>query len=218
MHTTKIIIFALFVSFVVSFVQPKQKVAFEELLQESLSTPRVLSRNQNPPVEPMSFSWADCGPATAPIHLSILKIVPDPIILGDNITIFADGSTKVDFTPQIGVSVSLVIETKVFGYWVKVPCVDNIGSCTYSDPCALMANDVHLCPTITPYGLPCKCPIKANSYGTPTKGIVAHTRNPGYSWLTSGDYRVTATLNGPASSVLGCIQVTASLGPSRVEN
>jgi len=183
----------------------------DKLFWEVLGTPQVLSRDQSPPSAPFTFEWKNCGPANSPIALTSLSIMPDPIVLGTNITVKAQGGTKVIINPDTAVSIDLSISKKVFGYWVPIPCVDGVGSCTYQSPCALMEKDVHLCPALTPWGLPCKCPIAAANYGTPAAGIPAKTNNPGYSWLATGDFQISATINGKGSTKLGCIEVTFSL-------
>lgn len=37
-----------------------------------------------------------------------------------------------------GNSISLTLEKKIFGVWTEIPCIDNIGSCTYDNACDLV--------------------------------------------------------------------------------
>lgn len=70
---------------------------------------------------------------------------------------------------QIPCQVELVVEKEVAGFWVKIPCVEQIGSCTYEDFCQLL--DLYIppgesCPEpLHSYGLPCHCPFKEVSTG-----------------------------------------------------
>jgi len=173
--------------------------------------PQVPARFGNPPSEPYAFSWKNCAPPTAPIQLANLAITPDPIVLGKNVTVVASGSTQQDINSVNSVSVSLNIAKSVFGHWISIPCIENVGSCTYSDPCTFINNDPDICPTVKPYNLPCKCPFTKGSYATPPKGIPATTQNPGYSWLTDGDFQLQVTINGPSNTILGCISATFTL-------
>lgn len=60
--------------------------------------------------------------------------------------------------------VELTVEKEVAGIWIKIPCVDQIGSCTYKDICDILDNFIppgEPCPEpLRTYGLPCHCPIK----------------------------------------------------------
>ena len=49
---------------------------------------------------------------------------------------------------------------KVGSIWVKVPCIGEIGSCTYDDLCSILSM-IPECPDpFTSNGVPCQCPFK----------------------------------------------------------
>lgn len=56
------------------------------------------------------------------------------------------------------------MEKEVAGFWVKIPCVEQLGSCTYEDFCDLLNLYIppgEPCPEpLHTYGLPCHCPFK----------------------------------------------------------
>ena len=52
----------------------------------------------------------------------------------------------------------LVILKDVFGSWLKVPCIDNVGSCTYTDLCPLLSG-ITCPPSFDQQKVPCKCPF-----------------------------------------------------------
>lgn len=54
------------------------------------------------------------------------------------------------------------IAKKVLGKFVKLPCVDNFGSCTYPDLCLLL-EQVQCPDPIVRIGIDCMCPLKAVS-------------------------------------------------------
>lgn len=60
--------------------------------------------------------------------------------------------------------VELTVQKEMAGFWVRVPCVEQVGSCTYEDMCNMF--DMFLppgepCPEpLHSYGLPCHCPFK----------------------------------------------------------
>lgn len=49
--------------------------------------------------------------------------------------------------------------------WIQLPCIDNLGSCTYDDVCTILDNLIPpgtACPEpLQTYGIPCHCPFKA---------------------------------------------------------
>ena len=45
-------------------------------------------------------------------------------------------------------------------FWIHIPCVDGVGSCTYDDVCTMV--DPSQCPeAFKKHHIPCECPIKA---------------------------------------------------------
>lgn len=68
--------------------------------------------------------------------------------------------------------VNVTLEKEVAGFWVKVPCVDELGSCHYQDICDILDQLIppgQDCPEpLHTYGLPCHCPFKAVSVDTST--------------------------------------------------
>jgi hypothetical protein len=73
----------------------------------------------------------------------------------------------------------------LFFFFMRFPGEDNVGSCTYSDPCTLIASySDKLCPALQPYNVPCKCPFPATQFSA---GPVSFfLKNPGINWLTNG--------------------------------
>lgn len=69
--------------------------------------------------------------------------------------------------PTLSHQVELTVEKEVTGFWAKIPCVEQIGSCTYEDFCQIIDTFTppgEPCPEpLRTYGLPCHCPFKAVS-------------------------------------------------------
>lgn len=70
--------------------------------------------------------------------------------------------------PQLNVT----LEKNVAGFWVKVPCLEELGSCHYRDACDVLTQLIppgQSCPEpLHTYGLPCRCPFKAVSPPLPS--------------------------------------------------
>jgi ganglioside GM2 activator len=97
------------------------------------------------------------------------------------------------------------MEKKVAGFYIKVPCVDNVGSCTYGDLCKVWAD---ACPKyFSKYGIPCTCPIPPNSYAVPDAVIGITGKVPS---IIDGEFRLTGDI-GSSAGHLGCIQLTINL-------
>jgi len=106
----------------------------------------------------------------------------------------------------------LTLEKKELGIWIEIPCLDNVGSCNYNDPCSLLLqNQEKICPHLVPYGLPCPCPIVAGTYSLPAAGVEWKLDNPGYSWLTNGDLYAKVQLIDSTGTTALCLEIYATL-------
>eukprot|EP00043_Microstomoeca_roanoka_P008484 m.81701 g.81701 ORF g.81701 m.81701 type:complete len:201 (+) comp14262_c0_seq1:214-816(+) len=160
-----------------------------------------------------SFNFHDCGQASDPGHVSKLTISPDPIKLPGNVTVAVAASLSSNVTSPI--QVDLTMEKKV-GVWVKIPCVDDIGSCKYDDLCQVLQK-IPLtpdgkCPDPLPtLGVPCRCPLTPFNVDLPPTTFAAPSLPPSVpTWLSSGDYKISATANTNSGEVF-CFNLELSL-------
>ncbi|ELW64360.1 ganglioside GM2 activator [Tupaia chinensis] len=157
------------------------------------------------------FSWANCDEAKDPAVIKCLSLEPDPVVVPGNVNISITGSTSVRLESPL--KVDLVVEKEVGGIWLKIPCVDHVGSCTYEDFCNVL--DIAIppgqsCPEpLHTYGLPCHCPFKEGTYSLPKTDItLPELELP--SWLSSGNYRIQSTMSKNGKR-MGCVKMTVSL-------
>ncbi|MEE6478377.1 hypothetical protein FKM82_011837 [Ascaphus truei] len=160
------------------------------------------------------FSWSNCDGETLPGKIKSLSVSPDPISIPGDVEISTVLSTGVLLAPPL--KINITAEKMLLGEWIRVPCVDNIGSCTYDNVCDLLDLVIEPgkpCPEpLRTYGLPCHCPFKAGSYSLPDTSInVPDLSLP--SWLANGNYRLTGTLSN-ADQEIGCAKFTFSLQSS----
>jgi len=170
---------------------------------------------------PVPFTYKSCGPASDPIVIATVSLTPsNPVVLGANLTITASGSTSEAITSTNLAKAAVTIAKSVFGVYIDIPCLDNVGSCTYTDLCGLLANAS--CPSLQTYGYDCKCPFAAQSYNIPNSQnpnplVVSLPLPPSWlDWLTSGDYEAQATLYDNDSNILVCESIQVSLSEASI--
>uniref|UniRef100_A0ACB8EJ00 Uncharacterized protein n=2 Tax=Sphaerodactylus townsendi TaxID=933632 RepID=A0ACB8EJ00_9SAUR len=140
-----------------------------------------------------------------------MNIIPDPICIPGDVTVSASGTTTTAIEAPLKGNVTL--EKKFGNMWMRIPCVDELGSCTYDDLCAELDTLIPpgtKCPEpIISYGIPCHCPFKAGTYNLPPSDIyIPNLDLP--SFLTNGDYRLTAVLSN-CDQEIACLKVRFSL-------
>ncbi|XP_076993557.1 ganglioside GM2 activator [Tamandua tetradactyla] len=186
-------------------VQARLLIALGLLLVGPAAPAQVL-RNQF-----SSFSWDNCDEGKDPAVVKSLTVEPDPVAIPGNLTVSAEVKTSVPLTsPQ---KVELTVEKEVAGFWIKIPCLDQIGSCTYDDFCNVLNIIIppgQDCPEpLHTYGLPCHCPFKDGTYSLPKSDFTMPDLEVP-SWLTSGNYRLHGILSSRGKR-LGCLKVSVSL-------
>lgn len=159
----------------------------------------------------LGFDWKNCGKPDAPAVLKTLTVSPDPINIPGSLKATASGSTSVELVAPLSLNVTL--EKEVLGLWVKVPCLEEIGSCHYKDACDILNQLIppgQDCPEpLHTYGLPCHCPFKAGSYLLPPSEFYLPYMDLPY-WLTNGNYKVQGVLGGGGKE-LGCLTLSLSI-------
>ncbi|XP_042544875.1 ganglioside GM2 activator [Dipodomys spectabilis] len=179
------------------------------LLLAGPATPARLGSNQLSKLG--SFSWDNCDKWKDPAVIQSLTLEPDPIVVPGNVTVSVQGKTQVPLSsPQ---KVELTVEKEVAGFWVKIPCVEQLGSCTYENVCEMLDNYIppgQTCPEpLYTYGLPCHCPFKEGTYSLPSSDFtLPDLELP--SWLSTGNYRVQSILSSRGER-LACIKIAVSL-------
>ncbi len=98
-----------------------------------------------------------------------------------------------------------MLEKNITGRYIKIPCVDNIGSCTYTGICDAWAQ---VCPQyFSNYSVPCTCPIPPKLYSIPDVSIEIDATLP---TILAGEFRIAGTLNTGSTRII-CLQAQISL-------
>lgn len=157
------------------------------------------------------FAWENCGDKSDPVVLQSLSVAPDPISIPGSLRVSA--AVKSGKTMGSPLKAALVVEKALGDLWIQLPCIDQLGSCTYNDVCSILDE---LIPPGTPcpeplltYGIPCHCPFKAGSYSLPASDFdVPDVELP--SWMTNGNYRVRVVVSNGGEE-LSCVKLAFSL-------
>ena len=100
----------------------------------------------------------------------------------------------------------VVMEKEVAGFWIKVPCTGNVGSCNYFNICTDWSQ---ICSALfSQYGLPCNCPIPAGTYTIPDFEVEVTKALPPEA---TGHFRIYADLMSGSAGQLGCLGLDINL-------
>ncbi|XP_021372401.1 ganglioside GM2 activator-like [Mizuhopecten yessoensis] len=148
------------------------------------------------------FVFKNCGGNTGSVFN--LTITPDPIRFPGTLTI----SATVDLKQEISAPLTVVLDMKkdFRGDWIDIPCIANVGSCTYSSLCSDL--DMATCPEeLKNAGIDCRCPFKAKTYKVSSLSIPVNA-----AAFLSGDFKVKALVTfGDGGKYSQCIDVQFSV-------
>ncbi|XP_012815181.1 ganglioside GM2 activator [Xenopus tropicalis] len=157
------------------------------------------------------FTWSNCDGNWSGNIIS-LSVSPNPINIPGELTI----SIVLETTERLTAPTKIILtaKKKILLSWITLPCIDNIGSCTYDNICEVLDTSFPLgepCPEpLHTYGIPCHCPFEAGVYSLPEATFtLPNVELP--SWLTSGDYHVNAVIMAD-NQKFACANFTFFLG------
>eukprot|EP01128_Nolandella_sp_AFSM9_P012757 TRINITY_DN958_c2_g1_i1.p1 TRINITY_DN958_c2_g1~~TRINITY_DN958_c2_g1_i1.p1 ORF type:complete len:173 (+),score=42.30 TRINITY_DN958_c2_g1_i1:306-824(+) len=156
-------------------------------------------------------TWKDCGGTGGTIESFS---IPDPVVIGPPLPIQFHATLKEAIVSGLIANVSVTIHRTVFGEPIKIPCVQNIGSCTYPlDVCTKMpVPGSKQCDQLKKLGVPCECPVNPMVIQSPAGGLSVNTTAiEKVSWLAKGHYQVQAQVFTKTNSLFACFEVEATL-------
>ena len=97
---------------------------------------------------------------------------------------------------------------KIVGpFKVEIPCIDNFGSCTYSDVCSMLPTPDN-CPSFfKEHDIPCSCPFPNGEYNAQNVQISVDTAQK----IPTGEYNILINFQSKEIGHVGCIQVDVKL-------
>ncbi|XP_002734286.2 ganglioside GM2 activator-like [Saccoglossus kowalevskii] len=205
------VVAALVCFFTVSLIDahPRGESIEMKLLKDLLSIPQKTSTKLRFNATNVGMSWKNCGSQSDPIRANV-SLMPDPVPVPGKVTAAFDAIFDVNVLPPL--KVVLEIKKEVAGIWVPIPCIDNVGSCTYDDICSLIPiPPTEPCPPpFSTYKIPCTCPFPKGTYKLPSSDIEIPEIPNIPEWLTNGEYQATATLSNQGKR-LACYTAQLSI-------
>ncbi|GFO48857.1 ganglioside gm2 activator [Plakobranchus ocellatus] len=142
------------------------------------------------------FVYNNCGhPETDVFNLTSIIVRPDPIKLPGKVTLGASFAFRETATSPIRLQVEMDVRSG--DQWQKLPCIEQVGTCTYDDICELLASQIPQCKS-------CQCPFPKGNYSFP-----ATTVDIPLPLVPPGDYRIKAVFTN-AEKPGACIELIIS--------
>ncbi|XP_070554174.1 ganglioside GM2 activator-like [Ptychodera flava] len=117
----------------------------------------------------LKMTWKNCGPSD-PIYANLV-ITPETIPIPGKVNISFNATLNV--TCDAPLKLEMKVKKKIAATYWTVPCIDNVGSCTYSDLCSMIPYPPSQpCPPpFSTYKIPCHCPFQKGAYHLPLTEI-----------------------------------------------
>ncbi|KAG5899961.1 hypothetical protein JTB14_034532 [Gonioctena quinquepunctata] len=117
-------------------------------------------------------------------------------------------STSVDLQT---VKAYVKAERKAGFIWIKIPCIQNVGSCVYEDLCEFGESENDVCPNnFLENNVPCRCPIPKGTYTLPHFLSLPLEPHFGYDSIVKGKYWAKIQLE-QYGNTLACYQIYFSI-------
>lgn len=155
------------------------------------------------------FTWKDCVPTTTAhpyVTFTSMSMIPSPAVLPGDITVGMQGTVHHNFGSDVRMNVTM--QKYLLGFWTKVPCANEVGSCYYDNPCEFLSafKTSGTCPAqLAAHGLPCTCPFNPSSINLPPSVFHVTHLNTAWSWLVTGKFHVRAEMTH-GNNIVGCFE------------
>ncbi|PVD29129.1 hypothetical protein C0Q70_11726 [Pomacea canaliculata] len=128
-----------------------------------------------------------------------VTVTPHPIVVPGDVEVSIRMRVRQEVASDL--TLDLRIERFVGFFWLTIPCIDNVGSCSYPNVCEELSSantnreNVTTCPQqLNASGVPCTCPVQPGDYVI-NKAVFQVPEMTGiWSLIAMGDYRVTGRL------------------------
>ncbi|XP_071786963.1 ganglioside GM2 activator-like [Asterias amurensis] len=207
MNVLTLMCFVASVLAVTSALPPPSRTFAQEYIVQQMQKTSVTGKSK---LGLYGFSFNDCSAPSAPLKGNVTLSPTSPVTLPGKLTVSFNASFGV--TLKTPLKLVLKIEKKEF-IWIDIPCVDNIGSCTYDDICSMIppTPSSGCPPPLKAAGLPCACPFQQGKYSLKPTVLEIESLPSGIpDFLADGDFKVNAKLFD-GNNELGCVDLAFTL-------
>ena len=165
----------------------------------------------SPFLQQLDITQSRSGSQTVDLRIRSGSIMPDPVAMPGTITVAVNLTLTKTLRSPLKAEVTLKKRVGTSSTYVTIPCIGNIGSCTYEDLCELIPYIGGCPPPLSTYNIPCQCPFAAGNYSLPQYEFDLPYPSDVPSWLVSGDYYGKAVLTDSAGDPAGCYEAKIGL-------
>ncbi|XP_048258462.1 ganglioside GM2 activator-like [Haliotis rufescens] len=155
-----------------------------------------------------TLEWRDCGVGSSWVSVNKFDITPSPIKLPGDMTVTLEGAINHNLADQV--TLDVIMEKSLLGIFTNVTCVNDVGTCHYTDPCHFLNTfkSRGTCPPqLVANGLPCTCPFSPDKLILPPSKFTVTNISDAWKILADGEYHVKLTLNDKTTQQLrGCVE------------
>ncbi|XP_071096639.1 ganglioside GM2 activator-like [Haliotis cracherodii] len=164
-----------------------------------------------------NLEWRDCGVGDSWVSVKQFDVSPSPVTLPGEFTVSFVGT--ITHSIRDDVTMDVLMEKELLGSFVKEYCIQDFGTCHYTDPCHFfnIYRQQGICPPqLTANGIPCTCPFNPDQlHMPPTKFSIFNISAIWKYLLSYGNYYLKITLNEKRTHQLrGCFETYLVLDSS----
>lgn len=164
-------------------------------------------KSQKPSIIADDFQWKSCGPESQLVEILNLTITPSPLVFPGVMSFGFDVIFHDAIKSDSSVAAKVLLEyRRGTGIWIPIPCIGQIGSCTYTDICAL--TKAIPCPAdLQQKGIPCTCPFNKGEYKLDHYDVEIDA-----AVFLAGNYQGQINLNDKDKGQIACYKINFSIG------
>ncbi|CAL1545215.1 unnamed protein product [Lymnaea stagnalis] len=153
------------------------------------------------------FAWKSCGPENQLVEIRNLTFEPSPLVFPGVMTFGFDVIFHDTINSDASVSAKLALQyRRGSGTWIPIPCIGQIGSCNYTDICAL-TKGISCPPDLKQKGIPCTCPFNKGEYTLEHYDVEIDA-----AVFLAGNYQGQINLNDKDKGQIACYIVNFTIG------
>lgn len=97
---------------------------------------------------------------------------------------------------------------KIVGpFKIEIPCIDNVGSCTYNNVCTMLPEPDNCPAFFKEHQIPCACPFPSGEYSIKNVLLAIETSQK----IPNGEYNIITNFQNKEVGHVGCVQINLKI-------